>query len=51
MKFTLKYTSESEKEKPENKDKVVISDESFALCEMINELINKIERTRLSLRN
>lgn len=32
------------------KNKVVISDESFAICEMIEELIDKIEHARNSLK-
>lgn len=48
MKFEDKYTSESEKSKPENKDKKVITDDAYAIAEIINALINKIEHLRTS---
>lgn len=38
-----KYTSISEKEKPENKEKIVISDDAFAICDYIEQLIMKLE--------
>lgn len=47
MKFHEKYTNEHDKEKPENKDKIAISDETFALIEVIE---NKLEQIRLSLK-
>jgi hypothetical protein len=38
-----KYTTEAEKGKEENKDKIVISTEQFALIEAIRELTNAIK--------
>jgi hypothetical protein len=48
-KLSEKYVSNSEKEKPENKSKKVLSDDAFAVCEFIEHLINKIEHARMSL--
>ena len=39
-----KYCLEKDKLLPENKDKVVITNESYALIEMLNELAFKIGR-------
>ena len=47
-KLSEKYIPTSEKSKPENKDKKVLSDDAFAICEFIEHLINKIEHTRRS---
>ncbi len=44
-----KYTPNSEKGKEENKGKKVISDDAFAICEFIENLINKIEHARVAL--
>ena len=49
MNFDEKYCSDSEKAKEENKDKKVISDDAFAVGDIIQNLINKIEHTRVSL--
>jgi len=46
MDFKDKYTIECEKTKPKNKEKNVISDDAFAVGEVIDELINKIEQVR-----
>ena len=48
MQFEDKYTSVSEKSKPENKDKKVITDDAYALAEVIDQLIKKIEHLRTS---
>ena len=48
MKFQEKYTSLSEKDIIENKDKKIISDDAFAEGDVIQELINKIEKSRIS---
>jgi len=49
MNFTDKYISQTEMaEKPDLK-KIVITDDAFAIGELLQELINKIEHTRLSL--
>jgi len=45
MEFYDKYTSMTEKEK----DKKIISDDYFALCEMINNLIKQLEKNRKTL--
>ena len=49
MSFEEKYCSESEKGEEKNKDKKVISDDAFALGDIIQNLINKINHTRISL--
>ena len=49
MSFEEKYCMDSEKADEKNKDKKVISDDAFALGDIIQNLINKIEHTRLSL--
>ena len=49
MSFEEKYCSESEKGEEKNKDKKAISNDAFALGEVIQNLIDKIEHTRLSL--
>jgi len=49
MSFEEKYCGDSEKAKEENKDKKIISNDAFALGDIIQTLINKIEHARLSL--
>ena len=49
MKLRDKYISASENSLKPDKDKIEISNESFVLAEMLEELINKIERVRTSL--
>ena len=49
MKFKEKYGREADKGLPKNKDKNIISDDAFAVGEMIENLINKIEHVRMSL--
>ena len=49
MTFKEEYTNTTEKGKMENKKKKVISDDAFAIGDMIERLINKIEHSRLSL--
>lgn len=46
MEFKEVYTSTSEKDKIENKNKKVISDDAFALGDVIQSLINKLEQIR-----
>ena len=48
MGFKDTYTSESEKTKIENKDKKVISDDAYAIGDVIDDLIKKIEHARVS---
>lgn len=50
MKFKEKYTCESEKTRPENKKKIVLSEDTYARCMVIQELIDKIEHVRGDLR-
>ena len=49
MTFKEEYTNTTKKDKMENKKKKVISDDAFAIGDMIERLINKIEHSRLSL--
>jgi len=44
MDFNKKYAPESEKTKPEHKDKKIIGDEAYAIGEVIQELINTFIR-------
>lgn len=47
--FKDRYTGVSDKALPENQNKKVISDDAFALGEIIEEMIRKIEHARMSL--
>ena len=47
MNFKDKYTLD--KTKDEDKDKVQLSADAYSICDMIQDLINKIEHARLSL--
>ena len=49
MEFQKKYASTSDKDLAPNKDKKIIGDDAFAIGDIIQELINKIEQTRSSL--
>ena len=49
MEFQEKYTSITDKDIIENKDKKIISDDAFAIGEIIQGLIKKIEQARLTL--
>lgn len=42
MEFEEKYCSESEKAKPENKDKKVLSDDAYALGEQMEKINARI---------
>lgn len=44
MNFKDKYTTEAEKEKEENRYKVVISDDTYSILEMMQELINVLKK-------
>ena len=46
MKFTEKYTLDNTVKDEETK--IQISKESFAVCEMLNLILNKLEHTRVS---
>ncbi len=48
MEFKEKYTALAEKDKIENKDKIVISNEAYALGELLEQIFNKLEHLRLS---
>ena len=50
MIFTDKYTSESIKLEESEKDKAILSDDAYAIGEVIQALINQIEKTRVSLK-
>lgn len=49
MELLEKYARESEKAEEKNKDKHIVSDDTFAVVEFISGLIDKIEHTRVSL--
>ncbi len=42
MSFKLKYCKDKDKNKEENKDKTVLTDDAFALCEGMYELAWRI---------
>jgi hypothetical protein len=46
MDFTEKYTTTAEAGKEENKDKVTISNEYYALCEVIQALTRELQRVK-----
>lgn len=48
MTFKDKYTPASEKDKPENKNKKVISDDAYAIGDIIQSLMKEIERARIN---
>ena len=48
MKFKDKYINEKENSKKADDTKILISNDAFAIGDMIEALINKIERTRRS---
>lgn len=47
MIFKDRYVIEKKAIEPENKDKISISNEAYAIGEMIEKLMNKIELLRL----
>jgi len=49
MEFQERYVRDSEKADVKNRDKKPIGDDAFAIGDMIEQLIKKIEQTRLSL--
>jgi hypothetical protein len=49
MEFRDKYCFAITASLPENKDKIGISNDAFAIGEIIERLINKIENARISL--
>ena len=46
MLFTDKYTTLSLSTNPEEKDKIILSTDAYAKCEMIQELVRQLERNR-----
>jgi len=40
MQFKDKYVVQAEKDKPENKNKKIISDDAYAIGEMLQSIIN-----------
>lgn len=49
MIFADKYTSTAEAVQPGNDKKVVLSNETYATCELIDDLIKKIDKLRVAL--
>lgn len=49
MELSSKYAPLSEKDKLENKDKKILSDDAYAICEFIEILTKRIEHVRTSL--
>ena len=49
MRFEEKYVNSSEKDAEKIKDKLIISNDAFAVGDIIQDLIDKIEHTRLGL--
>lgn len=47
MDYRFKYTNTSEKDKEENKNKIVLSDDTFALLEILTDIKNEIKRINL----
>lgn len=43
----MNYTTASEKDKPENKNKKVISDDAFAIADFLERLIKTIDHNKL----
>ena len=48
MKLEEKYTIESLAALPENKDKVVLSNESYAICDFLERVVKQIEKWRIN---
>ena len=49
MEFKEKYCITAVSTLPENKNKVIVSNDAYAVGDMIQKLIEKIEHTRCSL--
>lgn len=50
MKFEDKYCAASDKDKPENGGKKIISDEAYAMCEVNDTLRKALEALRQAVR-
>lgn len=46
MKFEDKYTNDSGKTKPENKDKTVLSNDTYAIGELLDKLVIELRRNK-----
>ena len=49
MEFKEKYTNESEKLAPENKDKIVLSNNAYSIGEAVDNLIGALLRIHFTL--
>jgi len=49
MNFKEKYISDKENSLKEDLSRIVVSNEAYAIMDVINELINKIEHVRSGL--
>lgn len=45
MEFKDKYCNEKDKDKPENINKIVLTNESFAVCELLYDIKVQLFRT------
>lgn len=50
MGFKEKYANTADKEKPENKDKIILSNDAFAVGEIIEYFADLVERLLMRLR-
>ena len=48
MRLKEEYAKTSDKE-DDKKDKIVLSDDAFAICDFIERLIDKLEHARISM--
>ena len=48
MRFEDKFVRESEAMKPEHKDKISIGNDTYAIMDALENIINKLEHIRLS---
>lgn len=44
MEFKERYTNTTDKDKIENKDKTVLSDDSYAIAEILNSILKRLEK-------
>lgn len=45
MSFKENYCDETDKTKPENKDKKIISDDAYAIGEILDNILKKVTQT------
>ena len=48
MRFKDKYSPERDIGKPEDVDKIFLEDEAYAVCELLELILDKLEHIRLS---